>query len=66
MLFNTHKDWCNLLSIMESKDNINIDVDQIKRLTASKSAPADSDSDVDAKVPRNNKARAGFLPAPKK
>ena len=51
-----HKEWCDLLSTMEAKDNRKRTTDQIKILAASKAVPANYFSNVSAKVTLKNKA----------
>ena len=56
----THEYWCEILSIIEVKDNRKMSATQIKKI-ASARADSHSDSDKPISVPRNKKSRTGAL-----
>ena len=61
--FFLHKEWFDLLSTIDAKDNRNRVADQIKIISASKAASDNSDSNKSAKVPQKKNESTGVLPA---
>ena len=54
----TYEDWCDLLPIIEVKDEIKRAAGRIKKITSARSASL-SDSDKSVRVPRRKKAKTG-------
>ena len=61
-----HKEWCDLLSIMEGKYNRKRAASQIKILSASKAEPDNSYSNTRPRVTQKNKERTGYMPSRKR
>ena len=57
-----HKEWCDLLSTLETKDNMKKYAAQIKRLDRYKVVFVDSERDTILKVPHKKKARTSVFP----
>ena len=60
--YTLHKEWYDLLSTMEVKDNRKMAAAHIKSLSPSKESHINYDIGNSVKMPRRKKARTGVLP----